>query len=71
MITSQKVGNRTVFWTDNEKERADLVEKRHVVYTAQESAICEARKDVLGDEFRTLLFQMKLIAPETRLVGVQ
>lgn len=71
MITSQKVGNRSVFWTDNEKERADLVEKRHVVYTAAESEICEKRKDVLDDAFRILLFNLKLIAPETRLVGVQ
>ena len=71
MITTSRVGNRTVFWTDNEKERADLVEKRHVVYTAAESEICERRKDVLDEAFRTTLFNLKLIAPEARLVGVQ
>lgn len=71
MITSQKVGNRSVFWTDNEKERADLVEKRHVVYTAAESEICQVQKDRLDPAFLTLLFNLKLIAPEARLVGVQ
>lgn len=71
MISSRKVGNRTVFWTDSEQERKDLIEKRHIVYTAAEAQLCEERKDILDEAFRTLLFNLKMIVPETRLVGVQ
>lgn len=71
MITTQRVGNRTVYWTDNDKEWADLVEKGHIVYTATESSLLTQKPDVFDEDFRTLLYQIKILAPGIRLVGVK
>lgn len=71
MITKDKVGNRTVYWTDNQKEREDLVSRGHVVYFQEETNLFAAHPDIFTDDFRTLLFQLKSLAPSVRLVGVK
>lgn len=71
LITTQKVGNRTVYWTDSDKEWQHLVGRGHVVYTADETALLAAHPQVLTEENRTLLFQLKILAPVVRLVGVK
>ena len=71
MITTFQVGNRTVYCTDSEAEWRDLVSKGHVVYTSLESQLFVSHPAALDEEVKSILFQVKQIAPATRIVGVQ